>query len=382
MKKFNIIVTSTFGLEACVKRELIGLGYDILKVSDGSIELEGDGRDIAILNLWLRCGSRVLIKLAEFSAVTFEELFGGVYDIDWQDIIPPDGKFIVSGRSAKSQLSSVPACQSVAEKAVIRKLQTRYDIEHFPKTGSRYMIQIALRNDMVTVTLDTSGTPLYRRGYRRAIGAAPLKETMAAAMVELSYWRKDRLLVDPCCGSGTILIEAALMAKNIAPGLNRNFDFENWYIIDPVYIEEEKKRAAALIDRDIRPRLTGSDIDGRVIELAKENAERAGVGDCIDFRRLPLEELSLDEKYGICICNPPYAQRMGELEDVERLYRNMGSIFGADKTWSVYILTSHEGFERLYGRKADKKRKLFNGNVKTDYYQYFGERPPKNRTSV
>ncbi len=377
MKSFDIIVTSTFGLEAVVKRELRDLGYDGFKVKDGSIEFKGNERDIAILNLWLRSGSRVLIKLAEFQALTFEELFRGVYDIDWQNIIPQEGRFTVNGRSARSQLSSVPACQSVAEKAIIKKLQTKYEIEHFPKSGSRYIVQIALQKDVVTVTLDTSGTPLYKRGYRRAIGAAPLKETMAAAMVELSYWKKDRLLIDPCCGSGTILIEAALMAKNIAPGLNREFDFESWGMIDPAYMEEEKRRAIASIDNEIKPKLIGSDIDGDILKLAKENAERAGVSDCIEFKQLPLEDVTLEEPYGICICNPPYAQRMGELEDVEQLYRDMGRIFGSDKTWSAYFLTSHEGFERLYGKKADKKRKLFNGNVKTDYYQYFGSRPPK-----
>ncbi len=274
-------------------------------------------------------------------------------------------------------LSSVPACQSVAEKAVIKKLQTKYNAERFPKTGERYLIQISLNRDAVTVTLDTSGTPLYKRGYRKAIGAAPLKETMAAGMVSLSYWKKDRLLLDPCCGSGTILIEAALMAKNIAPGLNRSFDFEEWGFFDGSVIKEERKKAEAAIDRDFCPKLKGSDIDPEVLRLAEENAERAGVADCIEFEERPLSEVRLDCDYGICITNPPYGERMGDIEEVEQLYRDMGHVFRANDTWSAYFLTSHEGFEKLYGKRADKKRKLFNGNVKVDYYQYFGKRPPK-----
>lgn len=243
--KYDITVTSTFGLEAVVKRELLNLGYDKLKVSDGAVEFQGSERDIAFCNLWIRSGSRVLIKLKEFSAVTFEELFQGVYSIGWEKIIPFKGCFIVTGKSARSVLSSVPACQSVAEKAVIKKLQTKYKAERFPKSGERYIIQISLNKDVVTVTLDTSGTPLYKRGYRKAIGAAPLKETMAAGMVLLSYWRKDRLLFDPCCGSGTILTEASLIAKNIAPGLNRSFDFEEWGFFDGSVIEEDRKKGSS-----------------------------------------------------------------------------------------------------------------------------------------
>ncbi|MCD8089016.1 MAG: class I SAM-dependent RNA methyltransferase [Clostridiales bacterium] len=377
MNKYDIIVTSTFGLESVVKRELKNLGCENLRVSDGMIEFEGTERDIALCNLWIRSGSRVLIKLKEFSAVTFEELFQGVYSVNWEDIIPFKGHFIITGKSARSGLSSVPACQSVGEKAVIKRLQTKYKAERFPKSGERYIIQISLNRDIATVTLDTSGTPLYKRGYRKAIGAAPLKETMAAGMVALSYWKRDRLLFDPCCGSGTILIEAALMAKNIAPGLNRSFDFEEWGFFDGSVMAEERKKAEAVKDKDFSPKLKGSDIDPQVLGLARENAERAGVAEFIDFEERPLKDVRLEENYGICITNPPYGERMGDIDEVEELYRDMGKIFGLNDTWSAYFLTSHEGFERLYGRKADKKRKLFNGNVKVDYYQYFGKRPPK-----
>lgn len=377
MKKFSLIVTCAFGLESCVKRELIAMGYDRLRVSDGAIELEGDERDIARLNLWLRCGSRVLIKLALFKALTFEDLFQGTFSVNWQDMIPIDGNFIISGRSARSQLSSVPACQKITEKAVVEKLKTKYPIKYFPKTGAVYNIQIALHNDTALLTLDTSGVPLYRRGYRKAIGQAPLKETMAASLVSLSFWKSDRLLTDPCCGSGTILIEAALMARNIAPGLYRGFAFENWSFTDGSHIKEERLIAKSKIKRDFMPRIFGSDIDPEVIKLAKENAQRAGVADCISFSCKPLGEISLKEPYGICICNPPYADRMGSSEEAEALYKDIGKIFISDKTWSTYVLTSHEGFERICGRRADKRRKLFNGNIKTDYYQFFGERPPK-----
>lgn len=290
MNKYNIIITSTFGLEAIVKRELLNLGCENLKVSDGMIEFQGSGKDIARCNLWIRSGSRVLIKLKEFAAKSFEELFQGVYSINWEEIIPFEGRFVITGKSARSQLSSVPACQSVAEKAVIKRLQLRYKAERFPKTGERHIIQISLNRDIATVTLDTSGTPLYKRGYRRAIGAAPLKETMAAGMVELSYWRKDRLLFDPCCGSGTILIEAALMAKNIAPGLKRDFDFEKWGLFDGSIIKEEREKAEQAANRDFRPKLIGSDIDPEVLTLARENAERAEVGADIEFKVCPLSE--------------------------------------------------------------------------------------------
>lgn len=378
MNKYKIIITSTFGLETCVKRELNDLGYKNLKVSDGAVELEGTEADIARLNLWVRCGSRVIIKLAEFEARDFEALFQGVFAINWQDIIPFDGRFIITGRSARSTLSSVPACQSVTEKAVIKKLQTKFKAERFPKTKERYIIQVALNRDIAQITLDTSGDPLYKRGYRRAIGAAPLKETMAAGLVALSCWNPSRPLLDPCCGSGTILIEAAQAARNIAPGLTRTFDFESWSFFDSSYMKKERNAAKAAAKTDFIPNIKGSDIDKDVLKLAKENAERAGVADCIAFCCQPANTITLNENYGVCITNPPYGERMGDIAEVEGLYRDFGAIFGSEPTWSAYFLTSHEGFEKLYGKKAAKKRKLFNGNVKTDFYQYLGLRPPKN----
>lgn len=380
MNTYSIIIPSTFGIEACVKHELLDMGFKNLKVEDGSVEFTGTEEDIARCNLWIRTGSRVLIKLAEFKALTFEELFQGVYGVDWQSIIPQNGRFIINGRSSHSQLSSVPACQSVTEKAVIKKLQTKYPIDKFPKSGERYIIQIALKKDTAIVTLDTSGDPLYKRGYRKAIGTAPLKETMAAAMINLSFWNKNRFLADPCCGSGTIPIEAALMAKNIAPGLNRSFDFEKWNFFNSSLMKEEREKAKKSILKDFTPNIIASDIDGDILTLAKENAERAGVADCITFRQIPFNKFTLTQDYGVCICNPPYGERMGEIKEVEQLYEDMGRLFNSNNTWSAYFLTSHEGFEKIYGKKADRKRKLFNGNIKVDYYQYFGKKIPRERS--
>lgn len=377
MKKLRLQATTTFGLEAVVKREVEKLGFENIVVSDGYVEFDSDLRGIAKANLWLHSADKILIVMNRFEANTFEELFQGTNSISWEKIIPADAKFIITGKSFKSQLSSVPACQSIVEKAVIKKLQTRYDISHFKKTGDEYTIQVALLKNIATITLNTSGASLHKRGYRHGQVIAPLKETMAAALVQLSYWRKDRIFLDPCCGSGTIPIEAAMIGRNIAPGLSRKFAAENWEFIPKEIWQEERKNAYNAIDYDVELEIYASDINAHAIEMAKDNAENAGVDDCIIFSQTPFNKLKLPGDYGVCVSNPPYAERMGNLADVERLYRDMGALFKKNKTWSTYFITSHEGFEKLYGRKADKKRKLFNGNVKTDYYQYFGEKPPK-----
>ncbi|MBQ7266185.1 MAG: class I SAM-dependent RNA methyltransferase [Firmicutes bacterium] len=374
-KKYRLMATTTFGLEAVVKREIIDLGYENISVSDGYVEYDGNEEDIARSNLWLRAADKVLIVLNKFQAKTFEQLFDGVYSINWQELLDKDANFIITGKSIKSVLSSVPACQSVAEKAVIKKLQTVYDIEHFPKSGAEYTIQVALLKDTVTITLNTSGPSLHKRGYRVAQVLAPIKETMAAALIELSFWKKNRVFLDPCCGSGTICIEAALIARNIAPGLFRKFAAEEWKFIDKNTWKQQRSTARAEIDVHCDPMIYGSDINERAIEISKRNAENAGVDDCIKFEQIPVNKLKLPGIYGVCISNPPYAERMGNVDDVERLYRDLGKIFRNNKTWSAYFITSYEGFEKLYGQKADKKRKLFNGNVKTDYYQFYGERP-------
>lgn len=378
MTKINLAATTTFGLEAVVKREAQRLGFENITVTDGCVNFTGDFSTLIKANLNLRSADRVLWVLSEFEAESFEELFQGVKKIDWAEILPKDAHFIITGKSIKSALSSVPACQSVSEKAVIEKLKTKYKLDYFPKTGAVYKIQIAILKDKVTVSLDTSGAGLHKRGYRAEQVSAPLKETLAAALIDLSFYKKDRILLDPTCGSGTIAIEAAMMSKNIAPGIMRKFVSEEWDIIDKKIWKAERAEAYSKIDVDFRPTVYASDIDSKAIETAKHNARIAGVDDCIYFDNKALNEISLPGKYGVCICNPPYAERMGEIKEVEQLYKDMGEIFKSDKTWSVYVITSHESFEKLYGKRADKKRKLFNGNVKTDYYQFFGERPPKN----
>ncbi len=377
MNKIKLRATTTFGLEAVAKREIEKLGFTDIKVSDGYVEYTADYRGIVQSNLWLRTADKVLLVIGEFEAVTFEELFDNTFDLPWTDLIPKDGNFIVTGKSFKSTLSSVPACQSITEKAIIKKLQTKYDIRRFPKTGAEYTVQVSLLKNKVTITLNTSGPSLHKRGYRHGQVIAPLKETMAAALIELSYWKKDRIFLDPCCGSGTLPIEAAMIGRNIAPGLSRKFAAEDWDFIPKELWQEERKKAYSAIDYDCELQIYGSDINAHAVEIAKVNAENAGVDDCIIFRQIPFNKLKLMGDYGVCVSNPPYAERMGNLDDVERLYTDMGKLFKANKTWSTYFITSHEGFEKLYGKKADKKRKLFNGNVKTDYYQYFGERPPK-----
>lgn len=377
MNKIKLRATTTFGLEAVAKREIENLGFSDIKVSDGYVEYITDYRGIVQSNLWLRTADKILMVVGEFEAVTFEELFDNTFALPWTNLIPKDGNFIITGKSFKSTLSSVPACQSITEKAIIKKLQTKYDIKRFPKTGAEYTVQVSILKNKVTLTLNTSGPSLHKRGYRHGQVIAPLKETMAAALIELSYWKKDRIFLDPCCGSGTLPIEAAMIGRNIAPGLSRKFASEEWDFIPKELWQDERKKAYSAIDYDCKLQIYGSDINAHAIEIAKVNAENAGVDDCITFRQIPFNKLRLMGDYGVCVSNPPYAERMGNLADVERLYTDMGKLFKTNKTWSTYFITSHEGFEKLYGRKADKKRKLFNGNVKTDYYQYFGERPPK-----
>lgn len=377
MTPITLTATSTFGLEAVVKRELKNLGFEKQTVNDGSITFEASLEDIPRLNINLRSADRVLLVMGSFDAYSFEELFENTKKLPWGDILPVDANFTVSGKSIKSTLYSVPDCQSIVEKAIVEKLKLKYKVNWFEKTGARYKIQVAILKDRVTLAIDTSGAALHKRGYRENQVIAPLKETMAAAMIDLSFWNKDRLLLDPCCGSGTIPIEAAMIAKNIAPGLDRNFVSEAWDIIPKEAWKDARKAAFSAIKTDVVPIIEASDIDPHAIEIAKRNAENAGVDDCIDFRNIPFDKLKLTRDYGVCISNPPYAERMGELDEVEKLYRDMGRLFRPNKTWSVYIITSHEGFEKLYGKRADKKRKLFNGNVKIDYYQYFGERPKK-----
>ena len=378
MDKFNIIATTTFGLEACVKRECIKLGFENIKPFDGRVEFTGGAEDIACANIWLRCAGRVHIKMAEFKALSFEELFQGTKAVAWEDIIPLDGKFTVVGKSVKSKLFSISDCQAIVKKAVVERMKTKYHVDWFDETGAEYTIQVALLNDIATLTIDSSGSGLHKRGYRANAMTAPLKESLAAAMVELSYWNKDRILLDPLCGSGTIPIEAALIARNIAPGLNRSFAAEGWTnIIDKSIWKKVRVDAYKAINYDCMPVIYGSDIDEDAIELARDNAVKAGVDDCVHFSVKPCQQAELKGDYGVMITNPPYGERLGELKEVEQLYKDMGRVFRTNPTWSAYVITSMEYFEKLFGRKADAKRKLFNGRIKTDYYQFYGPRPPK-----
>ena len=379
MEKINLIATTTFGLEAVVKRELMALGVDDIHASDGKIEFTGDESTIVKTNMWLRCAGRVWIKMGEFKAVTFDELFEKTKALPWGDWIPVDGKFTVVGKSVKSTLFSVSDCQAIVKKAVVEKLKQKYKVDWFDETGAEYKIQVSILKDVVTLAIDTSGSSLHKRGYRADAMTAPLKESLAAAMVLLSYWRKDRILLDPFCGSGTIPIEAALIGRNIAPGLNRKFASEEWEKIDKALWKQARVDAYKAINYDCELEIYGSDIDPEAIEVAKENAIKAGVDDCITFEVKPCQDIKLMGDYGVLITNPPYGERLGELKEVENLYRALGRIMADNTTWSTYLITSMEYFEKLFGRKADAKRKLFNGRIKTDYYQFYGTRQPKKQ---
>lgn len=377
--KLELIATSTFGLEAPVKRELEALGFKILRSEDGKITFQGDERGIVRANLWLRCADRVQIKMAEFKALEFEDLFQQVKAIPWEEWIPPDGKFIVNGSSVKSKLSSVPACQSVSEKAIVERLKEIYGIEYFEKTGALYDIKITLLKDRVTVTLDTTGPGLHKRGYRQNAVIAPIKETLAAAMINLSFWRAGRILIDPCCGSGTIPIEAAMIARNIAPGLNREFVSQEWEAIPEKLWKEEKKKAYEAIDWETELEIYAYDIDKRAIESAKENAAEAGVEDDIVFTLGDGGKIKSDGKEGgIIVTNPPYGERIGDRESIDKLYEGFNSFLKDNKTWSMFAITPDKTIEeKVFNRPADRRRKLFNGRMEVCYYQYHGQKPEK-----
>ena len=380
MERMEWIAPCHFGLESVLKREIQDLGYEIAQVEDGRVTFYGGADAACRANVFLRTAERVLLKAGSFKAVTFDELFEKTKAIPWENYIPKNGKFwVAKASSVKSKLFSPSDIQSIMKKAMVDRLRSRYHVQWFQEDGASYPLRVFLMKDIVTIGIDTSGDSLHKRGYRVQQVMAPLKETMAAALIMLSYWKPDRVLLDPCCGSGTIAIEAALIAKNIAPGLMRHFAAEKWDFIDKELWKKERREARLAIKQDFQPKIYGSDINANAVKMSMENADNAGVGDCIKFAQIPFNKLKLPCNYGVCISNPPYAERMGNLNDVERLYRDMGKLFNHNKTWSTYFITSHEGFEKLYGRRADKKRKLFNGNVKTDYYQFYGERPPKKK---
>lgn len=377
MKNFSLIATCAFGLEAVLKREIQALGYDA-RIQDNKIYFTGDWRAIVQTNLWLRTADHVKIEMARFKATTFEELFSGVKKIPWEIFIPYEGKFIVDGQSVKSQLFSISDCQSITEKAIVERLKTEFpNTDYFPKDGARYKIKVSLLRDIATVTLDTTGESLHKRGYRKNQGAAPLKETMAAGMVLLSFYNKDRFLFDPFCGSGTILIEAAMIAKNIAPGLNRKFDFEQWDIFPRNILEEEKIRARKCSRPNLKLNILGADNDPKMVKIAVDNIMKMGLSEDIKITGKDFREVDLVEKYGVLITNPPYGKRIFDEPEVNKLMKDLGARMETLPTWSFYIISGDENLEKTIGRKADRKRKFFNGNIRTDYYQFYGERPPK-----
>lgn len=379
MSRIELIATATFGLEAVVAREVKELGYDDMTVENARVIFAGDESAVCRANLWLRTADRVLVKMGEFRALTFEELFEQTKALPWPDWIPENAAFPVQGKSVKSRLYSVPDCQAIVKKAVVEKMKMRYKREWFEETGPRYVIEVALLKDTATLTIDTSGAGLHKRGYRRLGSRAPLKETLAAAMILLSRWHPDRVLIDPFCGSGAIPIEAALIGMNIAPGLKREFASGGWPNIPKSLWVKAREEALDLASPNLNLRVFGSDIDGEALSLARYHARQAGVEEKIFFQKLAVNELRSKYKYGYIICNPPYGERLGDMREVERLYREMGTVFKALDTWSFYILTSHPDFEWLFGRRSDKKRKLYNGRIQCNYYQFFGPHPPRPR---
>ncbi|WP_130808130.1 THUMP domain-containing class I SAM-dependent RNA methyltransferase [Senegalia massiliensis] len=378
MNNIKLIATATFGLEAIVKREVESLGFKDIEVENGKVIFSAKLEDVPKANLWLRTADRVLLLVGEFKALSFEELFENTKKLPWGDLISKDGEFTVTGKSIKSKLYSVPDCQSIVKKAIVEKMKEKYRTDWFSETGAKYTVQVALLKDIATLTIDTSGVGLHKRGYRKEAMEAPLKETLAAALVQLSFWSHDRVLLDPFCGSGTIPIEAAMIGRNIAPGLNRKFASEDWDIIPNDSWKKERIEAFKSIKHDRDLKIYASDMDKKAIDIAKDNAFKAGVDDSIDFKVRRFSTINIKNKFGVIITNPPYGERLGDKKEVEELYKDMGKEFKNLRTWSKYIITSDENFEKLYGKKASKKRKLYNGRIKVDYYQYFGPKPKKD----
>jgi putative N6-adenine-specific DNA methylase len=373
----ELAALTTFGLEALAAAELEQLGHPPASVENGRLQFQGTLADLARANLWLRTADRVVLRLAEFAAQDFDALFAGVEAVRWEEFLPEDARLTVRARSQRSLLSGVPACQAAVKKGIVQALRRRYRRERFPESGPEYAVELALNQDRALLTLDTSGEGLHRRGYRRRAGEAPLRETLAAALVLLSRWDPSRPLADPLCGSGTIPIEAALLGRGLAPGRSRRFAAEAWPHVPPRVWSEAR---AAMRDRERRTQGTalnvrGSDRDARVVELARQNARDAGVADALDFQVRPAEGFRSEERFGCLICNPPYGERLGEEREVEELYRRLGKAFRVLPDWSVFVLCGHPGFERYYGQRADKNRKLYNGNLKTYLYQYYGPLP-------
>ncbi|HAA37436.1 MAG TPA: RNA methyltransferase [Firmicutes bacterium] len=382
MAKIELIATAAFGLEAVVAKELKELGYKDQMVENGRITFFGDEEAICRTNLWLRSADRVLVKVGEFTATTFEQLFEQTKALPWQEWLPRDAEFPVNGKSVKSKLYSVSDCQAIVKKAIVEKLKQTYHQTWFEETGPKYKIEVALLKDRATLTIDTSGAGLHKRGYRELTAPAPLRETLAAALVRLSKWPADRVLADPFCGSGTIPIEAALLGLNIAPGLKRRFSAEQWPQTPRRLWQSARSEAQDLMVRERTLRIVGTDYDEKVLRLARHHARKAGVEKQIHFQRAALADFRSRFDYGFVICNPPYGERLGEVREAEALYREMGQVFAKLPTWSFFVLTAHKGFEKFFGRPAEKRRKLYNGRIECHYYQYYGPQPAKQQEYI
>ena len=380
-KRFELIAPCHFGLEAVLKKEVTDLGYEISQVEDGKVTFWGDEAAICRANVFLRTAERVMVKAGSFRATTFEELFQGTKALPWEDLIPEDGKFwVAKATSIKSKLFSPSDIQSIMKKAMVERLKEKYGVSWFPETGSSYPLRVFIYKDVVTIGLDTTGVSLHKRGYRTMTSKAPITETLAAALILLTPWHRDRILVDPFCGSGTFPIEAAMMAANMAPGMIRTFLAEDWKNLIPRKCwYEAGDEAADLVDDQVEVDIQGYDIDGEVVRAARQNAQSAGVDHMIHFQQRPVRELSHPKKYGFIITNPPYGERIEEKKNLPELYRQFGEQFAALDSWSAYVITAYEDAEKYMGRKADKNRKIYNGMMKTYFYQFLGPKPPRRR---
>jgi putative N6-adenine-specific DNA methylase len=383
MKTYELVVPCHFGLEAVTKREIYDLGYEITRVEDGRITFAGDAEAVCRANIFLRTAERVLLLIGRFRAETFDELFEGIKALPWEEYIPENGRFwVTKASSIKSKLFSPSDIQSIAKKAMVERLKKSYAVNWFPEDGAPYPVRIFLLKDEVMVTLDTSGESLHKRGYRLMTSKAPITETLAASLILLTPWRADRILVDPFCGSGTFPIEAAMIAANIAPGMNRSFTAEQWTNLIPKKMwTETVDEARDMINTEIQTDIQGFDIDGDVVKAARENAKRAGVDALIHFQQRAVADLHHPKKYGFVITNPPYGERLEDKKALPALYTQIGQAFAGLESWSLYMITSFEDAERYIGRKADKNRKIYNGMIRTYFYQFLGPKPPRARQS-
>lgn len=378
MANYQLVATSAMGLESIVAQEVKALGYETT-VENGKVYFEGDETAIARTNLWLRVADRVKIVVGQFPAKSFEQLFESVKALPWEKYLPVDAAFPVSGKSVKSKLFSVPDCQAITKKAIVERMKQHYKrLGFLDESGATYKIEVSILKDVATLTIDTSGAGLHKRGYRQAQGEAPLKETLAAALVQISKWNPNRPFVDPFCGSGTITLEAAMFGQNIAPGYNREFISEDWPWMKAAIWDQVRDESESLANYDQPLEIIGSDIDHRMVSIAQENAIEAGFGELITFKQMQARDFTTQLTDGVMIGNPPYGERIGDVEVVEQVIRDVGKVMKNYPSWSVYMLSSMKNFEELYGRQATKKRKLFNGFIETNYYQFWGQKSKRD----